>query len=324
MKLLLDDKVLDLEKKEPFQNMVKEAVDTLFKEYGDRNNRIYIDWDPRFLTTAETDKGLKIPQYPTQKMFKPVFNYLSKYTSDKEFGEKTIRMFLTYTRKKDINVYSPNSYAITGRMSFTRKETELVFFLIFVSPFAEPLPEEKLSKYQNTNRNGDTWYGIRSNEKAAVKTIAETQLESKILYRLTTDDEGQRMTTEQVQLCARKLGINTNDTMSDNVIRQFLIQAVRKFENKTELEIINSVISNDRSLEMWSLVKQAKDKNVIAIFSKQGIGRFWAYVAENNDSGDLILKLSSKEKSEEQLIDLLLADKESLSRLNLELQAASR
>lgn len=323
MKLLLDDQVVSLEKKEPFPNMVREAVDTLFKEYGDRNNRIYIDWDPRFLTTAENEKGVKIPQYPTQKMFKPVFNYLSKYTNENSTGEKTIRMFLTYNRKKDITVYKPNSYPITGRMSFTKKDVELVFFLIFVSPFCEYLPEENLRKFQNTTREGDVWYGLRSAEKSAVKTIEDTQLESKILYRLTTDEKDHRMTTAQLELCARKLGVNVGSGMSENVIRQFLINQVRKTENKTELLVINEVISNDKSLELWSKVQIAKDKNIIGVYSKQGIGKYWAYVGENDQAGDMIMKLSSKEKQEEQLIDLLQSNKESLDRLNLEIQAAN-
>jgi len=324
MKLLVDDKPVSLSGKGSFELLVKKAVDALFSEYGDHNQKIYLEWNSRFITKAKNEREQEVIQYPTQKSFKPVFEYLSEYTEKENEGNKTVRMYLTSSRKKDNVIYHPNSWQYTGRMTFGRADTELLFFLVFVSPFCEYLPEERLKEFQNKNRRGEIWYTIASFEKQSVKTVEDTQLESKILYRITTDDEGHKLSMDQLKMACMKLGMNVSTINSESVLRSFLIGQVKKEKNISILQLLDSIINNDVSLEIFSHINIAKGKNIIQVFTRAGNVKAWCFVKEDGKAGDLIMKLSSAMKPDEQLTDFLKMDNDAYDRLKLEIEAASK
>lgn len=193
--------------------------------------------------------------------------------------------------------YLPRNYTFNDTTGFNGEDAnmELLFFLVFISPFCEKCP--KIGKFQNPNpANIPADYRLMLPELDAQHEVELGQKIATVQYKIYND-----LDVEQIRVIAQSYGLTGTEKMRENGLKVALVKLVCK-----DLESIEKFLKDSNvnpGVELTATVHLAIEKNFIVKDNRFGRPK-WAHKTLDGKIGEEILALS-KGETEKQAINAL-------------------
>lgn len=319
MRLNVNGKELSLSDKSGFASVVRDAVDLLFQEYGN-DNKIVLEWTKQNLSWASNERGIRIPQKPTQKRMSLTKGYISDKTMD--LGEQNISLFQTkkiHPADPSLSILMPRRYSFKGRLTLGAKDKELIFYLVFVSALCAPLHEKSLSAYQNKLK-ATPWFEVKNENKDAKRSIDSIQQKARVQFAIATQQDEYKLSDSELVALGFTFGMKNPQSSGPDLIRQYLLNLLDRPGSETNLQKIDELVRSERKLASNSLFYKAKSNNYIGLRSA-GSKKHWCWKDDSGNFTDEIMKCSSGVKEDVQLISMLINDNPTYEKFKFEMEA---
>jgi len=222
-------------------------------------------------------------------------------------GSGEVQYYNSFTMDKGEPMFIPNRIDFTGFMLLdVKKELDLIFFLIFVSPFIEIIPEWE--EHQNLFRRR-SHYRLYDHEAVVDSEVKIEELVSQVSTFIYNKDFG--IPIQKLRIIASAFSIPGVSFMKDNEVKISLAAKIlaKDSKNKYNLELINDFLSNMDTNEMVfinSLIQTAIDHDLIRnrVPGKTNPKGSWYY---NSEQKELICEIGTTAPPRRSLLDFLIS-----------------
>jgi hypothetical protein len=167
--------------------------------------------------------------------------------------------------------------------SSANADMELLFYMVFISPFCEKIPQLATKQNPNIKNELPAWKLLLPEEEAASAVELgrkDAMIKHKIYNELKFD--------ELVKL-AQSFGVTGTQNMQENSLRVALIR-MATIDNESMERFLQDFNINP-FVELMADVNVAIEKNIIRIDGRMGKPK-WCYTKEGGKCGDVIIDVS--------------------------------
>lgn len=218
---------------------------------------------------------------------------------------------------KGKTIFTPRKLKLEHRWTFNddSETNALLFFLLFASPYCEPLKDEtgKLTlKYQNPNNNSSRYLIIRNMMQEEQVEIRKRKLRAEI-QKLIWTDEG--LESSKLLEIAQVYGISGADN-SRNIesIRYALDNMIDK-NNHTEMLKFMNQVNSEQDTTIKSFIAKGKDLNLVRLVETT-TKKYWK-LFEDEENPYTLLTCRKGANEDESLVKELLENYEKFKKVKL-------
>ena len=231
--------------------------------------------------------AVKKPEWPGGKKVSYKETIEGKFTSEE---------WQYYERSHVVDgemTFSPLNIIFNGHLSITRKDADLAFFLLYISPHCQ-------NSLTETIRTGgsEKYFIVEDKKQEAFEHINKDKEKMKVEYLIKTADEEEAQITEnELRDKAMGYGIEGTEGMSVYEVQEALIMRLDYIFKGGNKEVYNDFLKESENKELVSLkakIGSAFEKNIIGI-KPVGAGNKWCYRDKDGFTKE-ITKINPKNK----------------------------
>ena len=205
--------------------------------------------------------------------------------------------------------FTPRNIDIQPRMSYSddMNTNPLVFFLMFVSTYTEPLKDDSgkpILNYLNSTPNAKKFLILRNIRKELTDNVEIKKLRAKIDKYIWDEDNG--LSNKKIMQIATGYGIpNSENERYINEIKTALDKMVDKNSMKSMVEFMNQ-ISSETDVEVKALMTKAKEHSLLFV-KETKINKAWKLIKEDGEEFQIVM-LKKDADPDTTLFEALIAD----------------